>query len=157
MAVRTHGNFKMLPHWQTRLPVARTDWLSVRIMRLSGIASHDAGGLLFQWSGTIKSPWMSIKSPWVCTVTSRRPSPHSACPRTVKQSFITHLPLVSSTGAVVVTVLWPVPFPQCAPSNCKVTQTPHTFYIHCALLSAISRGITRFATCCIVHLTWFTF
>ena len=45
-----------------------TDWLSVRIMQLSGIAGHGAGSLKSQWGSTIKSPW-------VCTVTNQYQAP----------------------------------------------------------------------------------
>ena len=38
------------------LGIARTDWLSVRIMSLGGISGHGAGSLVFQWGSTIKSP-----------------------------------------------------------------------------------------------------
>ena len=40
-------------------------------------------------------------------------------------SYLTGL-LVSSSGAIIVTVLWPVPFPKCASSTYKGTQTSHT-------------------------------
>ena len=36
-------------------------------------------------------------------------------------------PLVSSSGAGIVTVLWPVPFPKCASSNYTATQTTNTY------------------------------
>ena len=54
--------------------------------------------------------------------------PHRAFPTKVKHSFIPHGPLVNSSGAIIVAVLRPVPFPKCASSNYKVTQTLHTHY-----------------------------
>ena len=44
-----------------------TGYLSVRIMWLSGISGHGVNSLISQWGSTIKSPW-------VCSVTSRYPS-----------------------------------------------------------------------------------
>ena len=55
-------------HYEER---ARTVWLSVGIMQLSGTAGHCAGGLVFQCRSTMKSPW-------VRTVTSLCPSPYRA-------------------------------------------------------------------------------
>ena len=56
-------------NWYLSLPWhyynrARTGWLSIRIMWLSGISGHGAGGLVSQLGSTIKLPWVS-------TVTSR--------------------------------------------------------------------------------------
>ena len=98
----------------------RTAWLSVRIMPLSGIAGHGASGLMFQWGSTIKSPW-------VCTLTSQHPSPAGLVPQLWSTASYRTRPLVSNSGAIIVTVLWFVPSPTCASSNYKVTRTTHTY------------------------------
>ena len=71
--VRTHGRVKRMTYIIDTLSfLAR--WFSVRIMWLSGISGNGADGMLSLWSSTIKSPW-------VCTVTSHtvRPIWHSTC------------------------------------------------------------------------------
>ena len=85
-------------------------------MWLSRIAGQDAGSLVSQWGSTIKSPW-------VCTVTSRYPTPYWACPTAVVHSFIPHR---TTSGATIVTVLRPVPLAMCASSNYTATLAPHT-------------------------------
>ena len=37
---------------------------------------------------------------------------------------------MSSSGDIIVVILRPVPFPECASSNYKVTQTPHAHHSH---------------------------
>ena len=104
-------------HYQDR---ERTAWFSLRIIQLGWIGGHDAIMLVFQWGSTIESPG-------VHTFTSRCPSPNWACPATVKHSFIPHRTrLVSHSGAIIVTVLRPVPFLKGPSSNYKATQTLHT-------------------------------
>ena len=44
--------------------MARTGWLSVKIMWLSGISGHGAGSMASQWGSTIKSPWMRTVTRW---------------------------------------------------------------------------------------------
>ena len=79
-------------------------------MRLGAMAG--ASGLGFQWGSTIKSPWVNS-------------SPHHACPISVKHSFI---PQQTTSGAIIVAVLWPVPFPKCASSNYKADTSTMTWY-----------------------------
>ena len=45
-----------LPGMQHYLERDGTGWLSVRILRISGILCHDTGGLNFKWGSTIKPP-----------------------------------------------------------------------------------------------------
>ena len=104
-------------------------------MWLSGIAGHGARSMVFQWDST-----MSAHS-------------HKLAPRLVPQLWSTASylpgPLVSSSGAIIVAVLQPVPFPKCASSNYKATQNPHTNttqqtrHITNSLLSAKCHLISR--------------
>ena len=75
------------------------------LMWLSGVVGHGASSLVFQW-GTRPSTGL-VPQLWSTAIYLTRP-------------------LESSSGAIIVTVLWPVSFAKCAPSNYKVTQTPHT-------------------------------
>ena len=78
--------------------------------------------LVFQWGSTIKSPWVSQVG--ILPPTGLVPQRWST------DSYLTR-PLVSSSGAVIVTVLWPVPFSKCAPSYDKATWTSHTYEAIC--------------------------
>ena len=115
---------------------AGTHWLSVRIMRLGGIAGHGASGMVFQRG-------ITIKSPWVRTVTSQYSpplSPHWACRATVKHIFIPH----QTNSSLWVLVVPPLSqfcdlchsFPKCASSNYTTKRTTQTYmYMNLNLFS----------------------
>ena len=50
---------------------------------------------------------------------------------------------MNSSGAVIVTVLQPVPFPKCASSNYKAIQTPHTHIYDWGATSAAAGGTSQ--------------
>ena len=90
-------------------------------MWLSGIVGHVAGGLMFHWGSTIKVPWIR-------TVISLYPPTFSGLVPELwsRASYLTG-PLVNSSGAAIVSVLQPVPFPKGASSNYTTTQATHTY------------------------------
>ena len=88
-------------------------------MRLTWIASHGASGLVFQWVSTIKL--LCVRS-----VTSRYP-PTGLVPQLWSTASSLIGSLVSSSGAIIVAIVWPGLFPKCASSNYKAIQTPHTY------------------------------
>ena len=105
--------------WHYYQDRARTGRLSVRLMQLSGIAGHGASGLVFQWSSTIKSPWM-------CTVMSQFLSRNQLIPQLGSTGLYLTGPLVSRTGAIIVAVLRPV------------TQTRHSHNLHTYIPSQLT-------------------
>ena len=68
--------------------------------------------------------WLTVKIMWLSGTAVQWGS-------TIK--FLTK-PLVSSSGAIIVTVLRYVPFPKCASNNYNATQTPHR-YIHTCIIT----------------------
>ena len=85
-------------HW------ARTDWLRVRVMWLTGISGHGADGLVGQpcplWDITMLSQWDSIiMSPWVQTFTSQYPSWYDLkCCHDLKLQQPTNIPVGSESA-----------------------------------------------------------
>ena len=91
---------------------------SVRIMRLSGKVCHDAGGLMSQWGSSIKSPWVHTVTNWYL------PLPTGLVPQLWSTASYLTWPLVSSSSATIITVLWPVPFPKCSQATVQQYKLP---------------------------------